>query len=261
MVALIIGSTAMWNLGFTHREPDDFDVFTDTPDRFMVGTGFDPFWHPWFYEWLGDGDNIRSATLDELYTIKLSHSYWDLKNGTWDKHAYDLVELKRAGAEIDMGLHKGLYKVWEERHGKKQVDLTQEADEFFSDAVNRIYDHDSIHYSVAYGDVPMYEHILKDGHTVDVDPKKMWALSHSDLVRLFREEILATALERIVIPRNYKCSPGAAYLWALKRTATSLTKGKSARFIMDNFEEFRIPDSDYVQRHKSKSHLLIPLEK
>jgi hypothetical protein len=258
MTTLIIGSTAMWNLGFSHREPDDFDVFTDTPDSFE-SEGFDPFWHDSFYEWLGD-TTLRSATLDELYTIKLSHSYWDLKNGSWDKHAYDLVELKRAGAKVDLKLHKLLYGVWESQHGRKQVDLTQEADEFFADAVKRRYDHDSIHYSVAYGDVPMYEHILKDGHSVDVDPKKMWALSHKDLVRLFREEILATALERIVIPRNYQCSPGAAYLWALKRTATSLTKGKSARFIMDNFEEFRTPDSDYVERHKSKSHLLIPLE-
>jgi hypothetical protein len=86
----------------------------------------------------------------------------------------------------------------------------------------------------------------------------MWGLSHEDLVKLFREEVYATALERIVIPKDYRCSPGAAYRWALRRTITSLTKGKSAQFILENFEEFAIPD-DYVSRHLANKSRLVRL--
>jgi hypothetical protein len=257
MSSLIIGSTAMWNVGLTHREPKDIDVFTKYPDDFSET--IDGYWHESFGDWLGDSRGIRSATPDELYTIKVSHAYWELKNGSWGKHMSDILRLKDHGATLDLGLHKLLYTVWEERYGSKQMDLSKEADSFFADAVKRKYDHDSIHYSVAYGDVPMYVQILKDGHTVDVDPKKLWAMSHGDLVKLFREEIMATALERIVIPRNYETSPGAAYLWALRRTITSLTKGRSARFIVTNYHDFYKPDTDYVQRHLANKHKLILL--
>lgn len=257
MSSLIIGSTAMWNAGLTHREPKDIDVFTQYPDDFSEV--IDGYWHPSFSDWLGGSRDIRSATLDEIYTIKVSHAYWELKNGSWGKHMADILRLKDAGAALDLGLHKLLYKVWEERYGSKQMDLSKEADSFFADAVKRKYDHDSIHYSVAYGDVPMYVSILKDGHTVDVDPKKLWAMSHEDLVKLFREEIMATALERILVPNNYTTSPGAAYLWALRRTLTSLTKGRSARFIADNYHDFYKPDRGYVQRHLANKHKLILL--
>jgi hypothetical protein len=215
----------------------------------------DSMWHPVFFEWLPEGTN-RMATLDELYTIKVSHSYWELPNGSWNKHMYDVVTLKDAGALLDQGLHDMLYKVWQDKHGKKVMDLSKESDTFFSDAVNRRYDHDSLHMSVAYGDRPIYEEVLKDGHSVDIDPRKQWALQFLRLVWMLREEIYVTALERIVIPSGYDCSPSMAYSWALRRTITSLTKGKTAQFIVENFDIFRKPDIDYVARHLSKKHLL-----
>lgn len=262
MVALIVGSVAMAYYGIDARVPKDLDYFGDTPPSYFWGSSLpkqDVFWHESFRDWLPNWTD-RVATLNELYTIKVSHAYWELKNGSWSKHMSDILRLKDRGVTLDLELHKLLYKVWEERYGSKKMNLSKEADSFFADAVKRKYDHDSIHDSVAYGDVPMYVRILKDGHSVDVDPKKLWAMSHGDLVKLFREEIMATALERIVIPRNYKTSPGAAYLWALRRTITSLTKGKSARFIVDNYKDFHTPDKDYVQRHLDNKHKLILLD-
>src|SRR5690606_15193909 len=127
-------------------------------------------------------------------------------------------------------------------------------------AVRRVYDHDSIHDSVAYGERPLYESVLKDGHSVQVDMSKVRALPYTEQIKLFREEIYATALERKVIPSDYKCSPRAAYAWALRRTITSLTKGWSARFIVTNYDVFHRPDMDYVARHRSRADRLIPLE-
>lgn len=255
MTRLIIGSTAVkhWFPDFP-REPKDMDLFTDVPEP-----GAECFWHPLFpleFHPILTGYALPT----ELYTIKLSHSYWELPNGSWEKHIEDAMWLKAKGAYFDQPLHDLLYRVWEERYGRKQVDLTQESDEFFSDAVNRVYDHDSIHETVAYGPRPMYESVLKEGRSVQVDMEKVKALPFEDKVRLFREEIYATALERKVIPSGYTVSPRRAYAWALRRTITSLTKGWSATFIACNYDTFRRPDVDYVAAHLANKHKLIPLE-
>jgi hypothetical protein len=240
--------------GINTREPKDLDVISD--EDFP---GEDTYWDPSFSEWLPDGFT-RFATVDELYTIKLSHSYWELKNGSWNKHMFDLVTLQDAGAKVIQPLHDLLYRVWELQHGPKKVDLTQESDEFFSDAVRRRYDHDSLHESVAYGDRPIYEEVLKDGKTVQMDMSKIWALPFDRQVQLFREEVYVTALERWMIPTDYTHSPRGAYAKALRRTITSLTKGKSAQFISENYKTFRDPDMDYVAHHLSRADRLIPLE-
>lgn len=261
-MTVIIGSVAIeHHFPGQLREPKDLDVLTPYEG---VSYSFDglvePFWHPDLALYFPMTREIRFATIDELYTLKKSHSYWELNNGSWDKHMFDLEFLRARGATPDPLLHDLLYSVWEKVHGKKKVNLTYDSDRFFKDAVIRKYDHDSLHESVAYGDRAMYTLILKEGSTVEVDSKKMWSLGFDNLILLFREEILATALERIVIPSNYLCSPGAAYQWALRRTITSLTKGKSAEFIVDNFDLLRIPDPDYVTRHLDNRSKLILLE-
>lgn len=256
---LIIGSHAAKHHIPTWREPKDLDVFTELQSVPRI----DAYWHPSFANIFPtyNDDHVRYATLDELYTIKCSHLYWDLRNNTWEKHAHDVLRLKEEGATLIVDKHNALYKVWEEKHGKKVVDLDMDKASFFDDAVPRVYDHDSVHYSVAYGDAPLYESFLKDGEEINIDMKKVWAAPFDVQVQLFREEIYATALERKVIPANYVGSPRAAYVWALKRTITSLTKGRSARFIVENLDTFRSPDVDYVQRHLRQKHKLIKFER
>jgi hypothetical protein len=264
-MALVIGSVAMNTIpGVPYRKPKDLDLFASADDVVLAEhlkgqERVEPFWHESFKGTQLDRNGF--ATLDELYTIKVSHAYWELKNGSWDKHAVDMLNLKNAGAVLDMQLHKLLYPVWVELHGRKQMNLSQSAGNFFADAVPRIYDHDSIHDSVAYGDRSLYERILKDGETVDIDPDKLWnGMTFDEQVMLFREEIAATALERWMIPTKYRFSPGLAYKLALKKTITSLTRGRSARFIVTNFEQFMLPH-DYMLIHKSKAHLLKPFTK
>lgn len=203
------------------------------------------------------------ATPDELYTIKYSHIFWEKPTTQkWLTHMSDVIFFQQKGCRVREDLFDILYPIWEEKYGSKKCDLTKEAEEFFTDGVVRKYDHDSIHYSVAYTPgKPLYETVMKDGKSVQMDMKKVWALPHELQIKLFREEVYATALERIIIPKGYIGSPGLAYRWALRRTITSLTKGKSARFIVDNIKEFMIPDMDYVSHHRRNSNYLIPLEK
>lgn len=260
MTTLFIGSMAAVQqhgvpLG---RLPKDVDVFSNDGDP--RDHDEDRFWDDRFVTsgWLGDFET-RYATLDELYTIKWSHAYWDLPNGSWSKHMSDMLRLEDAGARLIPELHDVLREVWTDRHGAKRVDLDADKAEFFDDGVRRKYDHDSVHYSVAYGDRPLYEEFLKAPPSVMIDMAKVWAAPLDTQIRLFREEVYATALERIVVPRDYRCSPRAAYAWALRRTITSLTKGRSARFMVENYRTYREPDVDYVAVHRSKAHHLIPI--
>lgn len=258
MTQIIVGSWAMnLRLGVS-REPNDLDVFTDEPAADNIGgLRVETLWHDSFASLFGSGNRV--ATLDELYTLKISHSAWELKNQSWGKHMNDSVRLRQAGAVFLPELYKGLYGVWEGLHGRKGVDLAKDKTEFFSDAVRRTYCHDSLHRAVAYGDEPLYERFLKPGHSVAMDMSKVWASDEATIVQLFREEVLATALERIMIPSEFTASPGRAYLWALRRTITSLTKGRSSLFMALHYEELRSPDPDYVKRFRSRQDRLIPL--
>lgn len=261
MTMIVIGSAAANAIlgDEKWRRPKDIDAVTDLGINGLeyrdTGLVIDAFWDPALREHF-DIHEERWATLDELYTIKLSHIFWEGKNGKWNLHAQDLMALKREGAQVIEPLYKTLYGVWERKFGRKVVDLDMDKADFFDDAVPRVWDHDSIHYSVAYDSYPMYERFLAG--EVKMDMGKVWRAPLEMQVKLFREEIFATALERKIIPSNYRYSPGAAYLWALRRVITSLTKGKSARFIAENLDKFWEAEVDYVGRHKTNAHLLIP---
>jgi hypothetical protein len=253
VTCILIGSAAIGKYIPGFREAKDMDVFCSGGR--LPAIRWDSFWHPDLEAWFGN--QLRCATLDELYTIKLSHSAWDV--GSWEKHMQDIVDLRIHGAEVIEELYDLLYGVWEKVHGRKRTDLNKDKTEFFDDAVKRKYDHDSVHYTVAYEDRPNYEKWLVPGETVKMDFKRFWQAPESEHIMHFREEIYATALERIIIPSDYTASPRRAYAWALKRTVTSLTKGRSSRFIAERYGVFRKPDVDYVGRHKSRAHLLVPL--
>lgn len=253
---MITGSTAAKYWIPEWREPADLDTISPGIPEYTS----DNYWDDAFLEYREEAWWAKDyyASIDELYTIKVSHAYWELKNGSWGKHIYDMLKLQEAGAHLLPDLHRVLYKAWENLHGSKKMQF-MDKNAFFEDAVTRIYDHDSIHDSVAYGEEAMYVQTLKRaGHTaVDMDYIK--GMPFPDQVKLFREEVCATALERIMVPRSYRGSAGAAYLWALRRTITSLTKGWSAQFIVENYSAFMKPD-DYVKRHLANKNKLILLE-
>lgn len=250
---IIIGSTAALERGvpIKRKSVKDVDTFSNEPLP-----GDDSFFHPLLLDYFKDTDN-RFATVDELTTIKYSHAFWALKNGSWGKHMADLEVLKAFGGKVIEPLFEILYAIWEEEHGAKIISLAQEEEDFFNKNIKRVYVHDSIHESVAYPNRPVYESCLKDGKSVELDMKKVWGMDKSLQLKMFEEEICTIALERILIPRDYNHSPGGAYQWALCRTITSLTKGKSARFIVDNFSHFKKPVKDYLDNHLAAKHVLV----
>lgn len=255
----VIGSNALrHHFPDFPREPKDLDLLSDVPketlEKLFLKPRVDAFWHEGMDKFFSDG----IATPEQLYTLKVSHAFWDI-HGTWNKHMSDILYLQKQSVEFDRDLYDFLFPIHKEMHGRKRTSLAKNKMDFFGDAVVRKYDHDSLHDSVAYGDEPMYTRILKDGEEVMVDSSKFWAMSLDDKFKTIREEVYATALERWVVPSDYRISPRMAYAMAMKKSITSLFKGEWALFIVLNYSELWQPDMNYVAHHKSKSHKLILL--
>lgn len=247
---VLIGSTALSQY-LPGIKPNDVDYFADTPIE-----GAEVFYHPSLEAW--EWQDI--ATLDELYTIKVSHAFWELQNGSWTKHMLYITKMQQAGAQFIPALYDILYPIWEERYGKKRVNLEKTPEEFFTETVERHYDHDSVHASIAYYDEPLFNKILRDDSEVAVSKAKFDALD--DLVKrqLVFEEIYATALERLIIPSNYTYHARKAFDWARMKLITSFSKGWFPLWIVLNFEHFLRPDIKYVQRHHENADKLIELD-
>jgi len=255
MTRILIGSQAMkfWFGEHFPRTPSDTDCFSD---EFIPNV--ESFWHPKLseYEWKFG----IVASIEELYTIKVSHAFWFHGDRKWWKHMYDVKFLQDRGYNhLVPELYDILYSIWVERHGKKKAFLNVPADEFFNPNVDRIYEHDSIHQSIAYYDEPLFSRILRDGHEVMVDESKFWSLSQEDRFKLVREEVYATALERILIPSNYVKSPRGAYNWAMRKTITDFSKGWFPKFIVLHWNELYRPDVDYLKIHLENKDKLITL--
>ncbi len=255
---VLVGSRA---LGWPGRvKPDtDWDWLRSDPCFVPLGDNVEVFTDPRIGEW--NWGNV--ATLDELYTLKISHSAWDI-GGSWNKHACDIMQMKSCGAQFIPELYEILRPIWKDQHGRKEVSLTQTKEKFFSDNVVRKYDHDSLHETVCYYDYPfpypLYRAVLKPGSEVDCDWSVFEKLTHADQIKMIREEIYVTALERILLPTGFTKCQLFAYRWSLRRCATSLLKGRWQLFIMLNLSELWTPDIDYRALHRSRTDRLIPME-
>lgn len=257
MHPVLVGSRAaqVWFPDF--RTPNDWDFLGRKEDIGAVATDskVESFYHPYLEGWGWEA----IATPDELYTLKVSHAFWANR---WPKHIQDIAFFQRKGCELIEPLYDLLYLIWVEHYGAKRAKLRAgtKPEEFFTATVERKFDHDSLHASIAYYDEPLFNKILRDGEAVAVDKAKFDALSYEDKLRLVREEVYATALERKIIPSEFNESPLRAYRYALEKTVTSFSKGWFPLFIVTNIQHLMKPDVDYVQRHFDNSDRLILLE-
>ena len=244
---VLVGSRAarLWFPDF--REPHDFDYITDG----VTARG------PCEYHDANANEGLRYvydhafersvAYPIHLYMIKVSHCFWDHH---WDKTMTDIHFFQRKRLPVMPGLLKALYDGWVHLHGAKKAKLNMSNEEFFTDAVKRQYPHDDLHKAVAYYDgVPLYERCKRDLSRAMLDESLFRGLTRVDQLRLCREEIYVTALERFLIPSDFTASKRAAYHKACRLLLTSMSKGWFPLFIALNWLELYKPDDhDFVGR-------------
>ena len=244
---MIFGSTAIKHHFPDFRDPKDLDRM-DKDGK--MSKEEQAYWVPTFGELIEKSKNKKYLDPDFLLTIKASHANWNIH---WDKTMFDILFLKRKGCKIIKPLYDKLVKDWKNVHGRMSAPLKgKTADTFFEDAVTRNYIHDDIHEAVAFYDTPLYTKILKSPETnsVECSKEKFDNLSKDDKVKLIKEEIFVTALERWIIPNNYDYSEGRAYNASLKKFVTTMSSGWISYWMIDNFEKLIKNKFPYVKKFK-----------
>lgn len=225
-----------------HKNKSDVDFLVEDKTNF-TNTRYTEY-----YEipplWKRMKKNQKYLTLNQLYTLKVSHSYWNIH---WQKTMQDIVFLKDKGCVLDEDLHSELYLHWEKIHNKKNVNLNTLTKDFFNkDHVNREYSHDSLHEIVKYYDEPLYKKLLIDNDKPLISKKKYFEMPFIDQIRNVKEEAMTIGLERFYLTNETR-SFKVAYMRALKILITSATKGWFPKFIVLNYKEiskldFKIKD-------------------
>lgn len=257
---IIIGSTAAKKHFPNFREPKDLDVLERPEKQEALKKNYSGPQRLECYYYGPSSDYILNKYSDgshllpsALYTLKAAHFKFDVH---WEKTASDIIFFQREGVKLDEELYKLAFADFKALYGKRWASLKgKDSKTFFEDAVKRKYVHDTIHEAVAYYERPLYERILT-GKGVECDVDKMKQLSPEDQIRLAKEEIFVTALERYIVPNDFKFSAHRAYWLSLKKFVTTMSSGKMSRFLIDNFEKLAKNNDDYVGKFKQNEHKL-----
>jgi len=207
------------------------------------------YWVDTFQEIINEHDNEKYIKPEFLYTIKCAHANWDIH---WEKTMYDILFFQRKNVQFLEDYYNKLLKDFKEIHGKRWASLEgKNSTTFFVDKVTRKYVHDDIHEAIAYYDEPLYERILKEKGKVGCSYKKFNTLDLQDQLKLVKEEVFVTALERYLIPSNFKYGDNRSYHNSLKKLITTMSSGWFSRFIITHYKAlYRNKDWDFIVKFK-----------
>jgi hypothetical protein len=192
---------------------------------------------------------IEVCTPNELYTLKISHCFWDLENGSWNKHIWDIQWLKEKGCKFIPELFEQLYEYWNTIHGKnKRSNLDMSGEDFFNNALTFPIEHDYLHELLIKHEYfqgqsyPTYKFVLKDNAEVDVDQEKWGSLTHKQKYNLLFEEVSVMSLER-QFHKDYRIS----YHRMLDKFIRNHAPLWEALWIIENYKECLKPAFNYKE--------------
>jgi hypothetical protein len=173
------------------------------------------------------------ALLDVLYTIKMSHRYKRNSPHFW-KTRRDIMMMREIGAKIPECLTEWFKKRESETYTYLHPKLSQNKEEFFTDAVGYLHWHDDLHEAVKHMDTPAYAYYAKDDQPVLSDMKKFMQVDEK--IRLYGalEEILVLAAERSCIP--FGVNPDKAFRMSYSKLASSISSGVFRSYVYENWE-------------------------
>jgi hypothetical protein len=176
-------------------------------------------------------------TLDMLFTIKSSHKY--LKNSPhfW-KTVADYHILKHLGAKVRPEYEAFLKLREAETYTYAHPKLNVSKDNFFKDDnISYVYDHDTIHQSVAKFERPAYTYYMKDGAQVQTEKQKFFEVSQDIRLAGVVEEAAVLAIERSLVPHPNVWTPEYAWRFALSKVCSSITSGWFRAFAYEHIPE------------------------
>lgn len=236
--------------------------------KYEIGCGWDEV----------DLEKRNWASPATCLALKLSHRY--LKDSPhFLKTMQDIKVMRCLGVELSFWLHVWLPQREKETYvySHPKLDVTKE-DFFKGDGVGYIYDHDTIHLTVALMSewdsysckkTPAYTFYMKEGSEVMTSKEKFMSVSEN--IRLYGvyEETCVLALERSQIPHGLGKEGGPTPRWsfemALMKVCTSITSGWFREYAWENYDKViaiynDLGDDDYIERFSENKHLLKPFK-
>lgn len=171
-------------------------------------------------------------SLNFLYTLKRSHRF--LKNTPhFEKTWNDIFELEKLGAETPFSLKEFLERREKATYTYDHPKLNVSKKDFFSDEMNYVYDHDSIHAAITPLRKPAYQYFI-DGQVWC--SKKLWD-KQDDKIKLAAviEESVVLSIERSLVPFPGVLTREQAYKKALQKVCTSITSGWFREYAWKNY--------------------------
>jgi hypothetical protein len=179
-------------------------------------------------------------TLDLLFTIKSSHRYrkFEYSDHVFWKTFRDYHVMKRLGAKVRPEYRDFLAQREKETYTYQHPKLNQDKEGFFkSDGLTYIWDHDTVHLSVAQQEKPAYTYYMKDGAQVQCDKEKFFACTREIQLSGVVEEAAVLAIERSLVPHAGVWTPERAWKFALGKVMSSITSGWFREFAFENGPE------------------------
>lgn len=181
-----------------------------------------------------EGDR-EYASLPMLLLLKESHKY--KRNSPHFNKTMKDVKLLRTLAKIPTEWKALLKKRETETYNYSHPKLNQSKQDFFTDAVDYKYDHDTIHLAIKHLDRPAYTYYMEDGAEVSTSKEKFFTLNEKYRLYGVLEESYTLALERSQIPNNFVLDRNVSFKIALSKVCTSITSGWFRKYAYDNFEK------------------------
>jgi hypothetical protein len=183
-------------------------------------------------------ETIKFASLETLYLLKMSHRY--LKNSPHflkTMNDIHLIRIIKDGNKIK--INEDILKLREkETYDYSLPNLKTDKDSFFKKNESfYVYDHDSIHEAIKIEEVPAYTRFIKDKAEVFTDKEKFNSLPFYQKLNAVIEESMVLALERSLIPNNFKIPRDKAFKMALEKVCTSITSGYFREFAWETYHD------------------------
>ncbi len=215
------------------------------------------------------GIAYRVAHPNTLYLLKKSHIIFNIH---WDKNILDYLFLKeKCNPEYALfgwrqeALRLRFNEV-KSRIKSKEINFKQDNSEFFKKSekfVNRVVEHDSLHYATCFYDKPLFLSAKDDVTKAELSKEKIRQMSHLHKIQMIQEEAMALALERYIIPcmlAKQTYNARSAYRKIAAKMVHNYLPYFLRYFAADNFMEILDLKVDYVQlfldRHSTFNELL-----
>jgi len=193
--------------------------------------------------------HTRYATLNGLYTLKMSHRY--LRNSPhFLKTMRDIHFMRTLKARIPDELKDFYKRRMAATYDYSHPNLSVTKKTFFDgDGIDYKYDHDSIHETVKIGEHPAYWYFKPDTSEVAVSKDLFEALDYESRINSVLEEAYVLAIERSQVPHPGVLTRRKSFVLALNKVCSSITSGWWREFAWENYDSvYERYDDSYMYR-------------